>query len=706
MKNTVISKSFAYLQGQWVLQNERLILWLPVCFAIGVGIYFSLLFEPAIDHVLTLLAVSLGFGLCAFASVGRKTRLLIIPLIASAFILMGFAAAALQARSLAAPLLLKKLNAVMLQGTVIDIEPGKKNGHRVMIDGVVLDKMPSEGLSPQRVRLSSRHFDKVGIGDHIRVRASLMPPSPPVLPGGFDFQKKAYFDGFGAVGYTLGQPEIIAHTEQGAAVDTIRHSITSRVNAVLEGDSAAIVKALLTGQRQGISTDRLDALRHAGLAHLLAISGLHIGMVAGLFFVGLRFVMACIPSLALQYPIKKIAAIVAVLAAFSYMLLAGATIPTIRAFIMTGLVLVAVIMDRTALTLRLVAVAAMVILILNPMAVTGVSFQLSFAAVLALIAFYEGIGRRFVHAQARAGLLQKLPLYFLGIIVTSVVASLATLPFAFYYFNRLPVWGVAGNLAAIPLMGFWVMPSGLIALLAMPFGLEALPLKLMGQGVDWISHAAHSISSWPYALWRMPSFPAAYFILCSFGFVFLCLWRGVLRWGGLLLMLVTLVMAPKQNMTQILIADDASAVAIYDNQQVYLSGVRPSNYVFGQWLEDWGLDEQRISVKTVDCDGLGCGFVVDGVRVIHSQTPLSHWDDCRHADIIIAADPFAEALICDAGLLIDRFDVWRDGAMALRIKDGKLVQHDTVGGNRGYRYWTRDGQINMYGKGRLIPLAP
>lgn len=725
-----IASAFAQeLPGQY----QRFPLWIPFFFACGVFVYFSLSVEPPMMVIWGAFAVSVLAAFIGYRAFTATRLIVLLMLVVLSALSMGFAAAGLQVHAIKTPLLLHKLGPVTVEGVVEAVEPGKKSALRVTINQVQLDKFPKSGASPRRIRVTSRHMDSVHLGDVVRIRAMLMPPSPPVLPAGFDFQQKAYFEGLGAVGYTLGGLEVLAHaSETPSPIEQLRQTIARHVSAVLQGDRAAVVTALLTGQRSGISQQSVLDLRHSGLAHLLAISGLHIGMIAGLCFFALRFVMACYGPLALRFPIKKIAAFCAIFAALFYMLLSGGTVPTIRAFLMTGLVLTAVMLDRTALTLRLVAVTALIVMIINPFAVMGVSFQLSFAAVLGLIAFYDGMGRRLLYTgSGQRGVLQKIAVYVASIVLTSLVATLATASFALFYFNQLPLYGLLANVAAIPIMGFWVMPSGLIGLLAMPLGLEGLPFQLMGQGVDVILRVAAYVSDIPHSLFRMAAFDRSYLFMMAFGFVWLCFWQGRFKFFGLGLMLVAFICVSFAPPYQVLISDNAASVMVDKRDGgLYLSGDKPGSYVLDQWVEDWGYHD-AIAIKPFpQCDGLGCGITIDGVRIVHSFSPLSHANDCDYADILIASDPvrLKAGQECATAHIFDRFDAWRDGAASIYVQsspekrgisdtgppEGGEASHSadrlanneirfevkTVESLRGHRPWTDRGQITLWGEAR------
>ena len=291
---------------------------------------------------------------------------------------------------------------------------------------------------------------------------------------------------------------------------------------MLDGDTGAVAAALIMGQRGSISEETLTAMRDAGLAHLLAISGLHMGLVAGLLFFTVRGSLALVAPLTLQRPIKKWAALAALVGVFGYLLLAGAPVPTQRAFVMTGLVLVGVMLDRTAISLRLVAWAAAVVLLLRPESIVGASFQMSFAAVLALVAFYEVAGAKMRVWFGGAGTLRRLALYVAGVGFTTLIAGLATLPFAIHQFNRVAVFGMAANLVAVPLTGLWIMPWAVLALVLMPVGLEAAALVPMGWGVDGMLAVAQTVAAWPGAAISVRAMPMAGLAAIVLGAAFGC----------------------------------------------------------------------------------------------------------------------------------------------------------------------------------------
>ncbi len=254
----------------------------------------------------------------------------------------------------------------------------------------------------------------------------------------------------------------------------------------------------MVGERGAIPSDVRAAMQQSGLAHLLAISGLHLGLVAGFVFFAVRGALALWPGVVLRYPVKKWAAAALSMSAV-YLLLAGATVPTQRAFIMTGLILLAVIVDRRGISMRLVAWAAIVVLLIRPEALLSVSFQMSFAAVVALVATYEVAGGKVRQSLGQRGIRQRLAVYLVSILLTTLVASTATAPFAAFHFNQFAAYSNVSNLIAIPIAAFWVMPLIVVSLVLMPFGLEGAVMPVLGVGIDIIIGVARAVSAWPGA---------------------------------------------------------------------------------------------------------------------------------------------------------------------------------------------------------------
>ncbi|MBI3447230.1 MAG: ComEC/Rec2 family competence protein [Magnetospirillum sp.] len=480
-------------------ERARWPLWLPVFLGFGIALYFALPAEPPSWAGIALILVG-GGGI--LAARGRVLPLM-LALICLFTIALGFTMAQWRSIRLAAPVVERHTGALHLDGVVSEVEMLPDGGVRLTIEKVSLDR--DDVVMPLKVRVKAKAGQSSATaGDRVRMRAMLMPPPQPAMPGAFDFARFAWFKQFGAIGTVLGPVEVVATGEAKGwrsdltiAVNELRHAITARILAVLPGDRGAVTAALTTGDQMPISAPMMQAYRDSGLAHILSISGLHITMAAGLVFVGLRSLMALFPSLALRHPIKKWAALLAIAFAGFYTLLAGSPVPAQRSFFMTGLILLAVLLDRIALSMRLVVWAAVVILLWEPEEMIGPSFQMSFAAVVALIASYETLTpKQGAWKAAHPGWMPAAGLYLFGVVMSTLIAGSATAVYGIFHFNRFAVWSVAANMIAVPLTGFWVMPFALLLFLLLPFGLEAIALVPMGWGVEAVNWVAVWVASW------------------------------------------------------------------------------------------------------------------------------------------------------------------------------------------------------------------
>jgi competence protein ComEC len=389
------------------------------------------------------------------------------------------------------------------------------------------------------------------------------PPGPSEL-GANDLGRSLFFQSIGAVGFAYGKARLIVPARAptpgqwiGAAVEDMRLVMTQRIQAALTGSTGGIASALITGERGGISDEDEEALRDAGLAHVLAIAGLHMALVGGGIFWLLRAVLAAIPALVLHYPIKKWAAAGALAAGGFYLVASGAAPSSVRAFVMLACVMVAVLLDRPALSMRSLALAAAILLVLRPEAIAEPGFQMSFAAVVGLVAVAEWEMRR--ERTTPRGTLYR---YAHGIVMTSLVGSLATLPFALFHFERATHYAVLGNLIAMPVMGFWVMPMAALSVALMPLGLEAASLHLLGQGIAVMVAMGRWVSGLPGAVSLMPAMPLSALLAISLGGLWLAIWRTRWRWWGMGPLIVGAALAWFAPRPDMLVASDGVTIAV------------------------------------------------------------------------------------------------------------------------------------------------
>ena len=622
----------------------------------------------------------------------------------------GFSAAQLRNYLVVAPVLERDVGPLWVSGRVIEIQ-NRTTGPRVVLDRLHLPRIePAQTPSKARIRLHRK--SELEIGQRISVLSKLSPPPEPVFPGAYDFQRRAWFEQLGAVGFALSRVRVVddaVATDSGAAAEPddvagtntialaialLRQTIAERIRAAQPNPKGAIAAALITGDRSAIPADVIEAMRDSGLAHLLAISGLHMGLVAATIFFAVRAMLAMWERGTLRYTVKKWAAITAIVGSFAYLLLSGMTVPTQRAFLMTGIVLLAIILDRTAISLRLVAWAATFILLITPESILGASFQMSFAAVVVLVAAYEMLrGPAGVWLGGR-GLWRRLATYFAGVAVTTLLAGVATGVIALFHFNRVALFGLAANMVAVPLTAIWVMPWAVAVCVLMPFGLEAIPLVPMVLGLKLIVATATGVASWDGAVRLVPAMPVFGLGLIAIGGLWLCLWRRNIRLLGLALIASGILTIPLNSPPDIIASNTGRLMAVRaPDGSLSLSSNRREKFSAANWLRRDGLDRAdswpwsvTAEASGMRCDSLGCIYDqgTETIAFVHDERALL--EDCRTASIIVSAVP-VRGDCPSPHAIIDRLDLWQGGAHAIWLTKAAL-RIKTVAGVRGIRPWS------------------
>ena len=684
-------------------EQDRWFLWLPVLFGAGIAVYFALAFEP-----LTTATVLPAVAALALHAAGPRAG--IAGLVTGAILAatLGLAAAKLRTEAVRAPVLQTRMGPIDVYGHVELIEPRATGGQRVTLRVTAVEKHETDAW-PARVRVRAGvESAALQPGDHVRVKATLTPPPAPALPGEYDFARAAWFMGLGAVGFSRAAAERVESAvappfslQVTAAVARVRQAIGRRVLAALPGETGAIANALITGERGGIPEATNQAFRDSGLFHILSISGLHMVVMAGAVFLSIRLVLAAIPSIALRYPIKKWAAAGAMLGAFAYLQISGVAVATVRSCIMISIMFLAVILDRPALALRNVALSALLILAVWPESLLDPGFQMSFAAVVALVSAYEWLRERDDRSGnvPRRGVLATGVLFFGGIVTSTLVAGFAVAPFGVYHFHNTQQFAILANLLAIPICNIVVMPASLAALLMMPFGLEALPLWVMGLGIDAMVWCANAVARIPGAVGRVPAIPTVAFGLMVAGGLWLLLWRTRWRVLGVAPMALGLMLAPTGSRPDVLVGRGGNLVAVRgeDGRLSAIAG-RGSTFELARWLEhdgDGRAASEAAKGQAFSCDRAGCVARVKGALVAVSESAAGLRDDCVAASVLILK--LAKPRGCrPPGVVIDSADLSARGAHALSIENGH-VRLETAAHARGARPWSggADGDGGM-----------
>lgn len=691
------SRESAVYEGQYLI-------WSPVFLGVGIGLYFSLLWEPPL--LAGFLSVLLMGAVLFWA---RNTSALRPFLVVLVLLALGFAAAQLRAHYVYAPILKQEIKITRVEGDISTMEDLDKEGHvRAVLSHVVIEKLKPD-QTPRHVRLRIRGGADLKIGQRISVLAGLNPPSAPAIPGGYDFARNLYFEGIGAVGFSFGKPEVI---KQGGshnfmqAIENFRNIVGDRMIAVMGKREGALAQALLVGKRGAIAPDDDDALRYSGLYHILSISGLHIALFSGVIFFVVRLGLAAIPFVALRLPIKKIAAVMGFAAAIFYMLLAGPSYPTQRSVVMTGLVYLAIMLDRFPFSMRLIAVAAFVLLLLMPESLVSASFQMSFAAVLALIAFFERTSLFWQRFYEEAGIVRRIAVYVLSLGMTSVVATLATSPYSLFHFQQAAVYGVAANFIVVPLMGFFIMPLSVVLLVLMPLGWDFWVLKILGFGMRLTLDTAHMVSSWPHAVLNMQAWPMESLILFTVAGIMILLLR---RWHGVLALVPLLIgvwLCCVSTTPDILVSQDFRLIGIQDKQgRLHVNTLSAGRFERGVWERALNVpahSTQKFPKEGAEDFGLFCAEM--GCRWQHGEARVSIVyklravdEECRWADVVIALAPVRLPEKNCAARHLDRYDGRRSGVHSIRIvrkdanqkPDFEIVTTQQL---RGQRLWSQSVQ--------------
>jgi competence protein ComEC len=682
-------------------EQDRWFLWAPVMLGCGIALYFALAAEPP-----PLAAAAL----VAFAVILRwRWREGSIAALAGGITLatvLGFGLAQWRTHSVAAPVITAERGTHAVTGWVELVEPRDGPGQRLTIRVHSIEGFTPDMLPP-RVRVRTLREDtKLVAGDAVTLRATLSPPSGPSLPRGHDFARQAWFLAIGGVGYTLSPPSPTTidaappwDLTARATFNRLRQTIARRVTTVLPSETGAIATALITGERGGITAATNAAYRDSGLIHILSISGLHMAIMAGAMFFTARFVLSLFPALVLRFDIRKWAAVAGALGALGYLLISGASPPAVRSFLMVLIMFTAILLDRPALALRNVALAALVMLVAMPESLIDVGFQMSFAAVAALIAGYEAWRdyRARDAAAPPAGWLWRVPLLFAtGIIASTLLASFSVAPFGIYHFHQSQQYAILANLVAVPAVNIVVMPAALATLLAMPVGLEAGPLVVMGYGIDFMTYVATWVAALPGAVIRVPAIPTVAFGLIVAGGAWLLLWRSRLRLWGLAVIAAGLAMTPFEPRPDVLVSRSGTLVAVRgEDGRLAALAARSDLFDLGRWLERDGDNRSAADVAgskaaaaVFTCDGSGCVAKIGGRLLAVPRHASALRDDCGRADILVLR--VSRPATCTTNsIVIDAEALRREGAHSLRF-DGSRVEVSTVASVHGRRPWIRD----------------
>lgn len=650
----------------------------PVALGLGIAAYFVLPREPSPAEFRMALALAvLGAAFWLRGPEAGQPVAVLAMLLAGGFVL-----AAVRADQVAAPVLGFRYYGP-IEGRVVEIDRSASDRMRLTLDQVVLERMdPARTPARVRVSLTTPQPDlRPEPGMRVMMTGHLSPPGRPVEPGGFDFRRLAWFEGLGAIGYTR-DPVMVAAPATGGwdmALHRLRMRLSQGVQAAIPGNAGAFAAAVTTGDRSGISAEVNQNMRDSNLSHILSISGMHMAMLAGFVFFVIRGGVALIPWLALRWPAKKAAALVAIAAATFYYALSGRDVATERSYIMVAMMLVAVLFDRRALSLRSVALAGTVVLLLRPEALTHAGFQMSFAATVGLVAAFgwiSGVRRPWpgwVDALAMA-------------VFSSFVAGMATLPFSAAIFNRMAEYGLAANLLASPAMAFLVMPGAVIAALLAPLGLAGPALWVVGLGSEWVLTVARVVAGLEGAVSSVVTPPAVVLPLMTVAGIWGVLVPGRARWLGLPLLLAAVGLWMTAERPGLLISESGGLSGLMTEGARALSKPKGDSFAATAWLQsdgDMARPDQAARRPGMMREKGAVRFTYAGQEVVHLTgrgAAERAAAECRPGRIVITSVS-AEGGDC---LMLDAERLKETGAVAFY---GKRMA--SVAATQGDRLWTR-----------------
>ena len=678
---------FASAEKALEAERDQLAPWLVPGLGLGIALWLVLA-EPSSWTGMAICLV--GFALCGFAAGGRAGRSLALFALA---VLAGLALIWWRAGEVAEP---------RLAGTrIVSFEADVIKAERLAAkDALRLTLAPKDPDLPPRVRVSlpleegATFGAGLGEGAVIRLRARLTPPMAMVLPGSYDFARDAWFKGLGATGRTLG-PITLLRPAHSSGLDALRRRLDAHVRAQLPAGPAGIATALATGDQGYVLEEDAEAMRRSGLAHLLSVSGLHIAAAVGFAYVLVLRLLGFFPFLALRFNLVLVGFTAGALAGIGYTVLTGLQVPTVRSCIAALLVLVGVVLGREALSIRLVACGALVVLLVWPEALAGASFQLSFAAVTALVTLYASPWFKARFERREESLPAAMLRAFGAMIVTGLAVELALMPFALYHFHRAGLYGVAANLVAIPLTTFVIMPLEAGALLLDAAGLGAPLWTLTGWAIGLLLKLAHVVAGTAGATAILPAMPTGAFALMIAGGLWFCLWTKRWRWWGAAPIAAGILLTLAEPLPDLLVTGDGKHLAVIDEAGTpWLLRDRAGDFVRDMVAENAGFDGDPpplAAYARARCSSDSCVADVGppgATRTLLAlrSTQRLDWPEliaaCQAADIVVADRRLPRA--CRGRwLTLDAPALRRSGGLLIHA-EGRV---DSVAGSLGALPW-------------------
>ncbi len=579
---------------------ERIYLpcWIPIFLSIGILIGFKVT-QQSLFYLVPFLILLL-FLIYYAQDIAKKS------IIAICFTIIGILVIQTRIKIAESPIIPFDNKFIQLEGIIDNIIP-LEQGYRILLKKIVIKGIKQES-NPYKARVTIKtNLGDAKVGDFIKFNAILSKPMHPYLPDSYNFARDAYFKKIGAVGYSVSDIKILSSSNGSINnyLNSLRNNIQVRVTKAIGTYSGSIATALMLNEYSNIDKIVLKNLRATGLAHILSVSGMHLSLVVTIFFFSSRFLLNCFQAIALRNNVKKLAAFCALLGSSFYLLISGMEVAAIRSFIMTSLIIIAIILDRTPTPMRAVAFAATIILLITPENIIHPSFQMSFAAVLALISCFEAFSKvKFNFSEFN--IVQKCLFYILTLCLASLVAGLATAPFALYHFNQSSNYSILANLIAVPITSFWLMPCVVLTFFLYPFHLECFSLKLMQYGIELVIKIAEYIANMPYSVSVFAKMTDVNLLIIVFGMLWLCIWSSKIRLYGVLIICCGVILQSFEKKPDIFVDWVNNKVAVLDNEDNLIFLSKPLGEFKKQVLMSHVGAKAAFKYKDISHDWLRC----------------------------------------------------------------------------------------------------
>lgn len=635
MKNLPIKELLTKTHLALLEEREALFSWLIVSFCFGILFYFALDQEPDL-----LLMFFLSITLISLNLYYRNSILYLVI-----FFTLGVGCATYRTYHVKSPMLNETLQNVSVSGRITHLIPTLK-GQQLTLERLYISPRPT--ILPTKIKIAvNTPHQQFAIGDVVRMKAILKPPSQPLVPRGYDFARQHFYERIGATGFSLSKVYVLKKNQNILQnyIANLRLQFSQRIKQALPDYTGPIAASLIIGEQSAIDKQILLNMRNSGLSHILSVSGLHLSLVSIICFFCTRLLLSLSPYIAQKYDTKKIAAYISLIATLFYLLISGMQIAAIRSYIMVLCVIVAILFDRQEYAVRSVCVAAFIMLIITPEAIMHPSFQMSFFAVIALVSGYELYLSKIFYDQEH-DLFSKIKRYLIGSIAATFIAGLATAPFAIYYFNQYSNYSMLANLAVAPITSFILMPAVVITCLLYPFGLEKIALKLMALGIKYMVFIANWVSHLPNSTIMLANMNNTTLFAFAIGILWLSLWQSKLRLLGFAPILYSCLELFNTSSATLMIDQHSHTIFIRSKDHNLVK--THSNKKTSQFITDYfnakmqtrriySIDEKRYQ-EEFDCQNNLC-------NITKGQCKISFHSDFQPDNIIKISCPAQEQVI-------------------------------------------------------------